>query len=274
MEEKNYKQKHIQLPSGETYAEYVLNDKPPILLLHGFVSSTYTFHQLMPLLKEKFSVIAIDLIGFGKSEKSTSFIYSYANYAKLIKECMDYFDIKKISIAGHSMGGQIALYTAKQYPEKIDRLVLLASSGYLPRAKKRLIFVSYLPFFHLFARRHVQKQGVASTLKNVLYNQEYITPELIDAYGAPLKEKNFYKALIRLLRYREGDLNQEALNQIKQPTLLIWGKEDKVVSLRVGMQLEKDLPHATLISYPDTGHLVTEERPEEVYRDIISFIKH
>ncbi|PXY51700.1 alpha/beta hydrolase, partial [Virgibacillus profundi] len=48
MEEKNYKQKHIQLPSGETYAEYVLNDKPPILLLHGFVSSTYTFHQLMP----------------------------------------------------------------------------------------------------------------------------------------------------------------------------------------------------------------------------------
>jgi pimeloyl-ACP methyl ester carboxylesterase len=71
---------------------------------------------------------------------------------------------------------------------------------------------------------------------------------------------------MRLLRYREGDLKSEDLKTIEKPTLLLWGKEDRVVSFRVGERLAKDLPNARLITYEKAGHLLTEERPQEVFK--------
>src|SRR5699024_5294723 len=151
-----------------------------------------------------FSIIAIDLPGFGKSEKPTKFIYSYENYAKLIIECLAYFQLDHVFLAGHSMGGQIAMYTARIIPERIDKLILISCSAYLGRVYKRIRYSSYLPFFHLIVKHMVQKNGVKDTLKNVLYNQSLMTEEHIEAYGGALKEKNFYKALVRFLRHREG----------------------------------------------------------------------
>src|SRR5699024_5351378 len=178
---------------------------------------------------------------------------------------IDYFGFQQVCIMGHSMGGQIALYTARMIPESIHKLILLNSSGYMGRAHWWLICSSYLPFFHLAAKRYVQKQSVEDTLQNVLFDQSLITKELKDEYSIPLKDENFYKALIRLLRHREGDLMPEQLREIQLPVLLIWGEEDKVVSLDVRKQLTKDLPNAALITYKDTGHLITEEKPETIY---------
>ena len=273
MNQNQYTKTMLTLTDGKLYCEYILNGKPPILLIHGFVSSIYTFNRLIPLLQKNFSVIAIDLLGFGQSEKSTTFIYSYTNYATLVTEVIAYFQLKKVTIAGHSMGGQIALYTAREIPEKVNKLILLASSGYLKSANKLLIYSSYLPLFYLIAKRIVQKQSVEETLKNVLYDHSLLTAEQVEAYGNPLKEKNFYKALVRLLRYREGDLISEQLQEIQTPALLIWGVEDKVVPLRVGKRLVKDLPNAQLITYDQTGHLVTEERPREIYEQILAFTR-
>ena len=87
------KQTYIRVANINLYCEYLLNDKPPILLIHGFASSTYTFRRIIPLLQKQFSIIAIDLPGFGKSEKSTSFVYSFQNYAKLMIECIHQFGI-------------------------------------------------------------------------------------------------------------------------------------------------------------------------------------
>ncbi|WP_318842356.1 alpha/beta fold hydrolase [Virgibacillus alimentarius] len=272
MKKNAYTKTMITLAGAKVYCEYFLNEKPPILLLHGFVSSTYTFNRLIPLLQKNFSVIAIDLIGFGRSEKSTTFIYSYANYARLVAECIDYFQLKNVTIAGHSMGGQIALYTTRIIPQKINKLILLASSSYLGKVRKSLIYSSYLPLFHLIAKRKIQKQGVKQTLTNALYDPSFITSELLEEYGRPLKEGNFYKSLVRLLRHREGDLKPEQLQTIHTPALLIWGEKDNVVPLHVGRRLVKDLPNAKLITYEKAGHLITEERPKEIYEQILSFV--
>ncbi|MFD1038382.1 alpha/beta fold hydrolase [Virgibacillus byunsanensis] len=271
MKQNEYTKETITLSHASIYCEYILNGKPPVLLIHGFVSSTYTYNRLIPLLEKSFSVIAIDLPGFGRSEKSRTFIYSYHNYASLVAECMDYFKLKDVTLIGHSMGGQIALYTAEKIPDKINKLILLSSSGYLKRANKWLIYSSYLPFFDLIAKRHVLKQSVEETLKNVLYDPSLITNELKAEYGRPLKDKNFYKALVRFLRHREGDLSSEQLQKIQTSSLLIWGENDRVVPLSIGKRLEKELPNATLISYEKTGHLITEERPFELYKQIYNF---
>ncbi|MFA9558340.1 alpha/beta fold hydrolase [Evansella sp. AB-rgal1] len=261
----------ITLSGVNVFCEYVLNGKPPIVLIHGFVSSTYTFHRIIPLLEEQFSVLAIDLPGFGRSEKSTSFIYSFENYAKLILECMDYFRFESAHMVGHSMGGQIALYTAKIAPHKITKLILLCSSGYLKRAKNYQRYSTYLPFFHVFVERYIKRKDIQDYLKNVLYNSSYMNEDLFREYGRPLSDKNFYKSLARLLRYREGDLPSDQLKTIETPTLLLWGEEDKVVPLEVGKKLVEDLPNAKIKTFEKTGHLLTEERPKELYEQIIAY---
>lgn len=185
---------------------------------------------------------------------------------------MDYFQLHNVSIVGHSMGGQIAMYIARKIPDRIQKLILLASSGYLQAANKWLVYASYLPFFHVIAKHHIHKNGVLENLRNVLYDHSFITDELIQEYERPIKDPDFSKSLTRFVRYREGDLTSEQVKEVHTPSLLIWGTNDKVVPLRIGKRLEKELPQAKLISYENTGHLITEERPKEVHRQIYSFL--
>ncbi len=268
-----YNKEMIRLLNMNIYCEYLLHNKPPIIFIHGFVSSVYTFRRIIPFLSKHFSIIAIDLPGFGRSVKSTSFIYSYENYGKLIAACIEHFQLDKVFLVGHSMGGQIALYTTKLVPDKIDKLVLLSSSGYLDKAKRWKRYCSYLPFCEIAVNYVLKKRSVPDNLKNVFYDQSLITKDLIEEFGRPLKEKNFNKSMMRLLRYREGDLTSEQLKSIDKPALLIWGREDKVVPFYIGMKLEDDLPDAKLIAYEKTGHLITEEKAEAVSKDIGTFFK-
>lgn len=262
----------IRIDDVDIHCEAALNEKPALVLVHGFMSSTFTFRKVLPLLTEHFSVIAIDLPGFGQSEKSVSFIYSYENYAKLVLKCMDYFQLEQVSIAGHSMGGQIALNTARLAPERISKLVLLGSSGYLNKAKKYMVFSTYLPFFDKFVYYYIKKRGVKQALENVLFDSSNVTKDLIHEFGKPLKDKKMYKSLARLLRYREGDLSSDQLQLIETPSLLMWGEEDRVVRLHVGKKLLRDLPNAELITLQQAGHLITEERPQEVFERMFAFL--
>src|SRR5699024_666590 len=120
-------------------------------------------NRLMPLLAKHFSVVAIDLPGFGRSEKSKTFVYSYKNYATLLMRVIDYFGFQQVCIMGHSMCGQIALYTARMISESIHKLILLNMPRFLGRAHPALIITTCLPFFHLAARRYGQKQSVEDT---------------------------------------------------------------------------------------------------------------
>ncbi|MDL4840439.1 alpha/beta fold hydrolase [Aquibacillus rhizosphaerae] len=271
MKTKQIHKEMITIGNLHVYCEYVLNNKPPIILIHGFVSSTYTFKHIIPLLAEKFSVVAIDLPGFGRSEKSKKFIYSFKNYAKLIVECLNFFNLNKVTIVGHSMGGQIALYMAKYFPDKLTNLILLSSSGYLEKVKNPLFFGSYLPFSRFFLERYIKRKNVRSSVENVFYNHQLITEELLKEFQIPLMDKDFYISLLRLLRHREGDFTTEQLLEIQVPTLLIWGSEDKVVPVEIGNRLVTDLPNAKLITYEKTGHLLTHERPLKLYNDIVTY---
>ncbi|NSL53232.1 alpha/beta fold hydrolase [Calidifontibacillus erzurumensis] len=265
-------QKHIRLENVNVYCEYSITKKPPLLLIHGVAATTYTFHALMPLLEDHFSIVALDLPGFGKSEKPSSFKYSYENYARIIAGCIKYFQLKNVNIVGHSMGGQVALYTAKMIPEKIHSLILLASSGYLKRTNRAFIYCTYLPFFNYYVKKQVYKKEVREVLKNVFYNHSLITDDHIREFERPLQEKGFYTALKRLVRYREGDLTSDELHNIQIPTLLLWGKEDRVVPVHVGERLAKDLPNGKLIILEKTGHLLTEERPKEIFHHIFEYV--
>ena len=264
----------ITIDKTKIYCEHSLNDKPPIILIHGFLASSYSFTKVIPLIAKDFSVLAFDLPGFGKSDKSTSFHYSFKGYSNLVVKIMDHFKMNQAYLAGHSMGGQVSLYTAKNYPERVLKLILLNSSGYMKKPVAKLVTASYLPFFPVFAKRYLKRIGVEKTLQSVLYDDSLINQEMINAYERPLLARDFYKSLTRLVRHREGDLPAEEVRKIKTPALLLWGKQDRITPLKVGKQLAKDLPNATLKVFDETGHLITEERPKEITQEMKEFIQH
>jgi pimeloyl-ACP methyl ester carboxylesterase len=242
------------------------------ILVHGFSASTYSFRKLIPLLVGEYTTYAVDLIGFGQSEKPPSFRYSYENLAELVIEFIQKLELKNVILVGHSMGGQISLYAARKQPDLILGLVLIGCSGYLRKARFPAQWLSYLPFMRTYIRWRIDRCKVKDILANTMYDLSLIDDEMVQAYTKPLHEKDFCNTLLGLLRYREGDLSPDQLRTISHPTLLIWGEEDRIVPLRVGIRLRQDMPQSTLVTFPAVGHQVMEEKPKEVYREMSKWL--
>ncbi|WP_078427027.1 alpha/beta fold hydrolase [Alkalihalobacterium alkalinitrilicum] len=253
------------------YHENHLN-RPVIVLIHGFVSSTYSFRYLIPLLVKHYPVLAVDLPGFGQSEKSTSFVYSFHNYAQLIFTILTMLKIDRVVPVGHSMGGQVGLYMAKLKPILVEKVVLLSSSGYLKRAKWKFRYASYIPLAPHMVKRWFVKRNYKDALTYVVYNKTIVNDDTVSEYAKAFEDDQFFHSLIRILRHREGDLSADELNEIKQPVLILWGKYDKVIPTQIGKRLQLDIPNAKIFIFDETGHLVTEERPKESAEQIIEFL--
>ncbi|MDR7002362.1 alpha/beta hydrolase [Neobacillus niacini] len=265
---------HQQVNNINIYYEFYpksTTDKT-VILLHGFLSSTFTFRHLIPLLKQDYQVLSVDLPPFGKSDKSSRYVYSYKNLAQTVIKLTELFGIKKMTLLGHSMGGQIVLNILHMMPELADKAILLCSSAYLKRSGLPLILTSYIPYFHLFVKYWMARTGVKKNLQDSLYNHSLINEDMINGYLQPFLQDNIFVALTKMIRHREGDLPVEVLKQIQTPCLLIWGEHDRSMPLHVGERLNKDLANSELIVLKETGHAVPEERPEEVYHQIKRFL--
>ncbi|WP_409295106.1 alpha/beta fold hydrolase [Peribacillus sp. SCS-26] len=243
-----------------------------IVLIHGFLSSAFSFRKLIPYLAEQYSIVTIDLPPFGKSGKSSSYIYSHENHARAIIELLEHLNLNRVILSGHSMGGQICLYVIKQAPHLASKAILLCSSGYLKKSGRALVLSSRLPFFHLYVKRWLAKSGVEKNLQNVVYNHALIDQEMVDGYMEPFLDDMIFKGLAKMIRDREGDLDSKDLQSIHIPCLLLWGEHDRVVPADVGRKLHEDLPCSTLTIFKDAGHLLPEEEPEKVFSAIQEFL--
>ncbi|NGP44295.1 alpha/beta hydrolase [Bacillaceae bacterium SIJ1] len=247
-------------------------DAPKAVLVHGFLSSSFSFRHLMPLLHQEYHILTLDLPPFGKSEKSRRLIYSYENYGAIVNALIAQLNWMNCIGIGHSMGGQVLLNAASQKTNRWAGLALLGSSGYLKPVKK-FIYYSYIPFFSHLLKYALAKTGVKGNLYNVVYRRSSVTAEMIQGYAEPFKHPKIFPGLVRFLRHREGDLQSETLQRIHLPIRLLWGAHDRVVPLTVGRRLEKDLPQSKLHIFEDAAHLLPEEKPEEMHRQVIDFTR-
>ena len=272
----NIKKNKENIKGIDIHYEYYRNneaeDRPVLTLLHGFLSSSFSYRRLIPLLTKAYTVVAIDLPPFGKSEKSNHFVHSYQNYAEVVVELLERLSIKQTVMIGHSMGGQVAMRASAIKDNLVSKNILLCSSGYLEKAKQSLVYTSYLPFFSVYLKRWLYRKGVRGNLINCVYDSKLIDEEMMDGYIQPFFNDGIFRSLVRMIRDREGDLSSAELKQIQTPSLLIWGENDRVVPLKVGKRLSEDLPNAELIIYEKTGHLLPEERPRLIMRDLENFL--
>lgn len=268
---------HISKINGiDLYYEFYPNQNAnkTLFLIHGFLASSFSFRYIIPELMKQYQIIAVDIPPFGRSGKDLKYTFSYENIAATFIQLIHKLQLKNVSLIGHSMGGQIGLYMALQQPEIFDKIILFASSGYLQQVRKSLIFLSYLPFAHIFVKKKlVDSGGVEGNLLKVVYDKNQITEDMIQGYLEPFIENDaIFHALAKFSRDREGDLSKEDLNKINTPCLLVWGAQDRIVPLQVGKRLNQDLPNSNLVVLEKTGHLTPEERPDETCRLIKEFV--
>lgn len=245
---------------------------PTLIMVHGYLSSLFSYRDLIPFLEQHFSILAFDLPGFGKSEKSKIFEHSLDNFAQTLLELLTYFNLENVVVVGHSMGGQIGLRAARMDPVRIQKVIGLSAAGYMGPVKKSLRMATKLPFFPIFLGVYFKRHDVEKTFRDVTFNPSIVTEAMMQGYIEPLKERAFYNSLTRLIQDREGDLSSQEIHEIAQPVLLLWGREDRIVPLSVGERLNQDLPNSTLKVFNETGHLLPEEKPKEVAKEILHFV--
>jgi pimeloyl-ACP methyl ester carboxylesterase len=268
---------------GHPRAVRVLGTGPTVLLLlHGIGSEGATWDTVAPLLAERFTVVVPDLLGHGKSAKPRA-DYSIAGYANGLRDLLGVLDIDHVTVVGHSLGGGVAMQFAYQFPERTDRLVLVASGGVgqqmsvalraltLPGASLALglshLIPSRLTLGTLFAAAGPMiPSALAADLKEAL------------SVHAALRDPATRTAFLRVLRHVADwrgqmiTMRDRAYLAEGLPTFVIWGEKDHVIPVEHAHVAAELMPGSRTVVLPGVGHFPHREAPDEFVRAVTEFI--
>lgn len=244
----------------------------PLVLIHGLGGSIYNFRYNIPTLAERVRVLALDLKGFGYSERPAASDYSLTAQARLVGELMDGLGISQAAVLGHSMGGAVALRLAATSPEKVDRLILVGSAppnGMVPSFAARAPLPALLRLGAALVLH--QPRLRESVLRQGFYDPSFLTPEMVALFTQLVRIRGSADAAASVLSDAARDESID-LSRVSQPVLLLWGEGDRWTNLRLARWLADELPDARLEVIDRARHMVLEERAEEANKAILTFL--
>jgi pimeloyl-ACP methyl ester carboxylesterase len=273
---------YVRLGPPESPLRLYYEDKgqgPPVLLIHGFGASTYTWRHIAPELARSHRVIAVDLKGFGQSDKPFDERYSVFDQAELLTQLIEEHDLRDLTVVGHSYGGGIALLLALQANDRLKgRIAKLALLDTIAYPQNIPVFFRMLntPFVsHLGVRMVPPTAQVRVALQIAYLDNSKIEDSEVEVYAAPLKTAAGKHAIIHSARQIvPEDLEQisERYKSIEMPTLILWCDHDRIVPLDVGLKLRRTLPNSTLRLVENCGHMPQEEQPEQTLKLLKNFL--
>ena len=251
----------------------------PLLLIHGFGASTFTWRHIAPELALTHRVIAVDLKGFGQSDKPFDSRYSVFDQAELLAELIEEKNLRNLTLVGHSFGGGIALMLALESDQRLEgritKLVLLDSIAY-PQQIPVFFRLLDVPLVSQIGVRMVPPSVQTRVALRIAYfDDSKIDPEEVEIYAAPLKTAAGKHAIIHSARQilPEGiEELSERYKTIELPTLILWCDHDRIVPLEVGLKLRRTLPNSTLRLIEGCGHMPQEEQPTSTLELLKGFI--
>jgi len=246
----------------------------PLVLLHGFGESTLAFAAVLPELAERFSVVAIDLNGFGFTERPRERAsYTLAGQERLVLGVLDHLGLGRVRLAGHSYGGGLALYLASRHPERIDRLLLIDNTLpiYASQRRKGLFRWRWIAGMaaHTFA---LTDKVIERGLKEAYFDDTKVTPELVRDYAARLRIEGVTDAFFGLVGPSKEPPYRIDLAKVEIPTLVLWGAEDRLIEAVAAEKTSSRLPAARFVVLPACGHTPMEECPEAFLEAALPFL--
>lgn len=243
---------------------------PAVLLLHGYSSSLDIWDPVAEVLSKRHRVIAMDLKGFGWTARPAG-DYSPPAQAKLAWAVLDRLGVENVSIVGHSWGASVVLAMALARPERVRKLALYAA----------YVFEDQVPSFMRWARQPwigetlfglYYRQSIEMRVGLAYYDQRYVTYARVRRVERELGRRGAVAAALATARGQRYAAVEKRYPSIDKPTLLLWGKNDRVTPHRFGQRLARVLPNATLETYPRCGHLPMVEAATETTRDLANFL--
>ncbi len=252
-----------------------------IVLLHGLGASSYTFRDLAPALARHYRVITVDLKGHGRSDKPFDRHYSPRDQAVLIYWFLRQEGLNRVTLAGHSLGGLVALNLAvllQRYDRKrLRRLVLMSAPAYPQELTSAVSFLRkpVLPYVALTLVPRQIPIAIA-LMSEVVGLPQDVTSRDIWTYAEPFADAGARHALIETARQIVPRNAKEVIGKyakVRQPTLLIWCRDDNVVPLETGRKLRRQLPRAKLRVLKGCNHVPPEQKPKEVLETLRRFMR-
>lgn len=251
----------------------------PIVLLHGFGGSSYSWRYVIGFILGKYRVISIDMKGFGLSDKPKDDRYSAMDQSRIVSTFIEEKGLEGITLVGHSYGGTVALLTFLSFAVKsknpIEKLILIGAAAYRQPLPGFISIMRNPCVGNILLSLLPAPLIVKAVLKEAFFDDGKISEEMVRTYAGYLGQPGAQHALIETAT-RIVPQNMEGLPRryggIGVPVLLIWGEEDRIVPVWVGERLSRDLPKGTLVKIPQCGHIPQEECPIETIRIISDFL--
>jgi pimeloyl-ACP methyl ester carboxylesterase len=238
---------------------------PVVILLHGLGGSSLAWLPNIAPLATKFRVVVPDQLGFGKSDKPL-IAYRIGTYVDFLDEFRKQLKIERMSLVGNSMGGWIAAAYTVAYPDRVERIVLEDAAGFAPP-----------PNFDtktLYGLNPSTRVGMKAVAAKVFYNPLFSSDLVVDrALAQRVSAGDGYtvNSLIESIT-RGEDFLDDRIKNIKQPTLIVWGRQDGLTPVSDGERFHRAIPNSTLIIVEECGHVPNLEKAAEFNAAVLKFL--
>ncbi len=241
-----------------------------VVLVHGWASSSFSWRRVIPHLSKRFRVIALDLPGFGLSQRLPGGL-DLEPVRDLLIGLLDRIGVEDFNLVGHSMGGAISAYVAATTPERVRRLVLVNPSLFGSEGGRRPLAMELArrrPIGDLMVRFMVRKSVVRSVLEKVYVRREALDEETVDGYYESVR--NSGKTLLEAFRIIQG-FDPGLMRGLRCPVLFVLGRHDALVPYERNLELARGIGAEVFVD-ESSGHNPHEENPEEISRVIAGFL--
>src|SRR6267154_1518361 len=259
------------------YQEAGDQDAPPLILIHGFISSNLVWNEVfLPLAGAGFRVIAPDLPGYGYSDKPVDGEYTIAAQALAVLGLMDRLEIDRATIVGASYGGAVAALLALDCPERVAKLVLVGAVSNDEPKQKLLLRLASVPLLGDLATplflgsRWILRKRTADVYRRLGLP---IDERKLEARHHLLETANTHRAMIRTVRRWSANRISREASLIRQSTMLVWGEEDTHIPISEAFRLRDAIPNSRLTVFRNCGHLPPTEYPEKFVEVVAGFCK-
>ena len=259
-------------PSSAPGKSDAQTDAPAVVLLHGFGSSLQTWDIWAQGLAASHRVVRIDLPGSGLSPPDLANDYRDERSLQLLNALLDDMGLSSVSLVGHSMGGRIAWTFAAKFPERINKLVLVAPDGYASFG------FEYGKPMEVPATMGLMRHVLPKPLLRMNLQAAYAQPESLsdavttryhDLILAPGARQAMLDRLAQTVLQEPGPL----LRQIRAPTLLVWGEADAMIPVSNASDYLQAITGSRLVSWPQVGHLPQEEAAQLSLKAVVDFLR-